>query len=103
MSHRFRQTRFPLLPMQLALPLDYSQSERDALSRNRAPLKGKRWRRWQDHLATSQAIRERRDIVQASCLPNSNKFRQRQRFALTSTLINDVNGNRWRTNVFALP
>src|SRR5262249_33836590 len=38
--------------------------------------------------------------------PNSNKFRQRQRFALTSalsTLINDVNGNRWRQNVFALP
>jgi hypothetical protein len=88
------------------LPLDYSQSERDALSQSRAPLKGKRSRRWQDRLATIPTIPAQLGIAQASCASDSNKFRQRQRFVLTptlSTLINDVNGKRWRSNGFALP
>src|ERR1700730_7592521 len=106
MSRRYRRNRFLAPQAQLSLPLDYSQSERDAPSRNRAPLKGRRARRWQDRLATSPTIPARRGTVQASYQPDSNKFRQRQRFLLTptlSTLINNVNGNRWRSNVSALP
>src|SRR5438105_4632661 len=99
-----RRSRAP--QAQLSLQLDYSQSERDALSRNRAPLKGRRARPWQDRLATSPTIPARHGIVQASCEPDSNKFRKRQRFLLTptlSTLISNVNGKRWRSNVSALP
>jgi hypothetical protein len=106
MSRRYQRKRFPSPQAQLSLPLDYSQSESDALSRNHAPLKRKRWRRWQDALATSPTIPVRHGIVQASCPLDTNKFRQRQQFLLTptlSTLINNVNGNRWRSNVSALP
>src|ERR1700730_5040910 len=105
MPFRYRRKRFLPPQAQLSLPLDYSQSERDALSRNRAQLKGRRARRWQDRLATMPTIPSQRDIVQASCPPDSNKLRQRQRFLLTptlSTLISNVNGKRWHSNVPAL-
>jgi hypothetical protein len=106
MSRRHQRKQFLAPQAQLSLPLDYSQSERDALSQNRARLKGRRAQRWQDRLAKAPTIPARRGIVQASCSPDSNKVRQRQRFLLTptlSTLINNVNGNRWRSNVSALP
>src|ERR1700730_15813640 len=106
MSRRYQRKRFLSPQAQLALPLDYSRSERDALSRNPAPLKGRRARRWQDRLAKTLTIPARRDIVQASCPPDSNKVRRRQRFLLTptlSTLISNVNGKRWRSNVSAFP
>src|ERR1700730_3113696 len=106
MSRRYQRKRFLPSQAQLSLPLDYSQSERDALSRNRVPLKGRRVRHWQDRLATNPAIPARRGIVQASWPTDSNKVRQRQRFLLTptlSTLIGNVNGKRWSSNGSALP
>ena len=106
MSRRHQRKQSLASQARLSLPLDYSQSERDALSRNRAQLKWRRARRWQDRLAKSPTIPARHGIVQASCSPDSNKVRQRQRFLLTptlSTLISNVNGKRWRSNVSALP
>jgi hypothetical protein len=91
MSRRYQRKRFPSPQAQLSLPLDYSQSESDALSRNHAPLKRKRWRRWQDALATSPTIPVRHGIVQASCPLDTNKFRQRQQFLLTPTLSTIIN------------
>src|SRR5580704_15779966 len=101
MSRRYQRKRSLPPQAKLSSPPDYSQSESDALSRNHAPLKGRRARRWQDRLATSPAIPAQHGIVQASYQPDSNKFRQRQRFLLTptlSTLISNVNGKRWHSN-----
>jgi hypothetical protein len=108
MSFRHRRTRRLVSPEQLELPLDYSRSERGALSRNPLLLKGKRLRPSQDHLAIGLAMLGQRDTVLATCSPykRGKYFRQHQRFLLTSlisTVITNVNENSWRWHVSTLP
>lgn len=74
---------------QLSLPLDYSLSERDALSRNPGRSKARRSRLSQARLATYQEFRERRAIEQESYSKTSDAeyFRQGQRFVLTPSIL----------------
>ena len=103
----YRRKQSRPIPGQIALPLDYSQSERAAPSRNHVPSRSKR-KPWPQVLpATNPARLLRHGFVPASWKPNKpvNSFRQPQRFLLTSlilTLINNVNGKRWRYGT-ALP
>ena len=97
-------------PRQLELPLDYSRSDADALSRNLGRSKATRARRPQASLATIPAKRVRPYTVQASTsslIHNLNEqIRQGQRFSLTShvsSIITNVNAKCWRGYVSALP
>src|SRR6266571_86949 len=96
----YRRKRSRPIPGQLALPLDYSQSERAGPSRNPARSKA-RLRPWPQALpATNPAMPERRGFAPATLADGKpvNSFRQPQRFTLTSmlsALIGYVNGNRW--------
>ena len=94
-------------PVQLALPLDCFASAPCALPQNPEPSKRPRSRFLQARLEANLAMLGRLDTVPASC-PESmdlDYFRQGHRFSLTpllSTLINEVNGNRW-SHVATLP
>jgi len=97
-------------PGQLELPIDYSLSERDALSRNRERSKAKHAQRRQVRPATNRANRAQSGIVRESTsriFANLSKyFCQGQRISLTptlSTIITNVNGKRWQGYVSALP
>jgi hypothetical protein len=95
--------------VQLALPLDYSASVHGARLQSPAPSKRPRSRLLQARLAANLAMLGRLDTVPGSFLETSDVgyFRQGQRFSLTpslSTLITEVNGNRWLGDcVAALP
>lgn len=100
--------KYRQFPEQLALPLDYSASESGSLIQSPGPSKRRRSRFLQARLEANLAMLARLDTVPGS-FPESrdlNNFRQGHRFSLTpllSTLISDVNGNRWPQNVSALP
>ena len=100
MQYRLPQT-------QLALPLDYSASERGGLPQSPEPSKRPRSRLLQARLEANLAMLGRLGTVPGSFEENNdlNYFRQGQRFKLTpllSTLITEVNGKRW-SHVAALP
>ncbi len=102
--HRQQRQRLALLG-QLELPLDYSQSERAGPLQNRVSLSFRRSRRWQDRPATTLAMPALLGTVPVTCERDTKNNRRRQRFSLTptlSTIINEVNGNRW-PYVSALP
>ena len=96
-----------LIPVQLALPLDYSASARGGLPQNPEPSKRPRSRLLQARLEANLAMLGRLDTVPGS-FPECNDlkyFGQGQRFILTSSLsslITEVNGKRW-SHVAALP
>ncbi len=95
-------------PTQLALPLDYSASAPDDPPQSLAPSKRRRSRFLQARLEANLATLSQLDTVPGSLDESSdlNYFRQGQRFKLTSllsSLITEVNGNRWPRNVSALP
>ena len=100
--------KYRQFPVQLALPLDYSASALACLPQSPEPSKRRRSRFLQARLEANLAMLARLDTVPGS-LPEStdlNYFRQGHSFSLTpllSTLINEVNGNRWSQNVAALP
>ena len=89
-----------LPPRQLALPLDYSAWAHGALPQSPEPSKRRRSRLLQARLEANLAMLARLDTVPGSFDENRdlNYFRQGHHFSLTpllSTLINEVNGNRW--------
>ena len=97
-----------LPPAQLALPLDYSASARGVLPQSPEPSRRRHSRLLQARLEASLAMLGRLDTVPGSLDQTSDLkyFRQGQRFTLTSllsSLITEVNGNRWSRNVSALP
>ena len=97
-----------LPPAQLALPLDYSASALAVPPQSLAPSKRRRSRFLQARLEANLAMLGRLDIVPATSSEYGEvkEFRQGQRFVLTSSLsslITEVNGNRWSRNVSALP
>jgi hypothetical protein len=103
-----KQKRSHAIPEQLSLPLDYSLSERAFPFQNHGRSIGKRAQQRLARLATSPTKLAQHAIVLVSSENNSaNDFiRQRQRFTLTptlSTLITNVNGNRWLGHDAALP
>ena len=95
-------------PVQLELPLGYSSSAPGGLPQSPEPSKRPRSRFLQARLEANLAMLARLDTVLGSLQETSDvkEFRQGQRFKLTpllSTLITEVNGNRWLRNVSALP
>ena len=101
---RWPQTKVRSLPApgQIELPLDYSESERDARPRSRARSKATRQPISPRRLETNQAKRARLCIAPestSSVMRNINeKLRQGQRLSLTptlSTIITEANGKRW--------
>jgi hypothetical protein len=96
-----------LFPVQLALPLGYSESAPAALPQSLSPSKRRRSRFLQARLEASLAMLARLDTVPGSFpeYDDQEYFRQGQRFTLTpslSSLITEVNGKRW-SHVAALP
>src|SRR5258708_39568257 len=88
------------LPMQLALPLDYSAAAPGGPPQNPERSKRPRSRLLQARLEANLAMLGQLGTVPGSLDENSdlNYFRQGQRFKLTpllSTIINEVNGKRW--------
>ena len=95
-------------PTQLSLPLDYSASGPAALPQSLGPSKRPRSRFLQARLEANLAMLGRLDTVPGSFEQSSDVkyFGQGQRFKLTSllsSLITEVNENRWPRNVPALP
>jgi Transposase zinc-ribbon domain len=94
-----------LFPVQLALPLGYSESALGALPQSPAPSKRRRSRSLQARLEANLAMLARLDTVPGSLNEDSNYFHCDQRFSLTlslSSLINEVNVKRW-SHIAALP
>ncbi len=109
---RRKKTKVRSLPApgQLELPLDYSQSEHDARPRSHARSNSTRRPRSLAYPVTSPARRAPPYIVPpstSSIMRNINeKLHQDQRFSLTlhiSTIIIEVNGERWLGYVSAFP
>jgi hypothetical protein len=96
-------------PKQLSLPLDCFASAPADRPQNPERSKRRRSRLLQARLEANLAMLGRLDTVPESFQQSSdvNYFRQGHRFALTpslSSLINEVNGNRWPgESVAALP
>ena len=106
-SHRVETQSQSLASQELpSLQLELPGLESGVPSQNHERLKAKRQRRSRGLPATNPATLGRRDTELDPFPTNKRKKIEGQRFSLTSpisTIITNVNGNRWLGHVTALP